>query len=82
MRNKRDPGRRLDINMYTHGHTVEGVQTLPLNMLDAVRALEKSEVLTQAFGSFVPSYVKLKTEEWNAYSRHLTEWERDNTLDC
>ncbi len=82
MRNKRDPGRRLDINMYTHGHTVEGVQTLPLNMLDAVRALEKSEVLAQAFGSFVPSYVKLKTEEWNAYSRHLTEWERDNTLDC
>ncbi len=82
MRNKRDPGRRLDINMYTHGHTVEGVQTLPLNMLDAVRALEKSEVLGQAFGSFVPSYVKLKTEEWNAYSRHLTEWERDNTLDC
>ena len=82
MRNKRDPGKRLDINMYTEGHTVTGVKRLPLNMLDAIRALERSEVLREAFGSLIPSYLKLKTEEWNAYSRHLTEWERDNTLDC
>ena len=82
LRNKRDPGRRLDINMYTHGHTVEGVKTLPLNMLDALRALEQSDVLKQALGSFVPAYCKLKTEEWNAFCRHLTAWERDNTLDC
>ena len=82
MRNSRDPGTRLDINMYTHGHTVANVKTLPLNMLDAIRALESSDVLKAAFGGFVPSYIKLKTEEWNAYSRHLTEWERDNTLDC
>ena len=82
MRQRRDPGKRLDINMYTDGHTVEGVKRLPLNMLDAIRALESCPVLNEAFGSFVPSYVKLKTEEWNAYSRQLTEWERDNTLDC
>ena len=82
MRNKRDPGKRLDINMYTDGHTVGDVKRLPLNMLDAIRALEKSDVLREAFGSFVPSYIKLKTEEWNAYSRHLTQWERDTTLDC
>ena len=31
---------------------------------------------------FVNSYIKLKTREWNDYSRHLTEWERANTLDC
>ena len=82
MRNKRDPGKRLDINMYTDGHTVSDVKRLPLNMLDAIRAFEASEVLRDAFGLFVPSYVKLKTEEWNAYSRHLTQWERDTTLDC
>ncbi len=81
MRDKRDPGRRLDINMYTDGHTVEGVKRLPLNMLDAIRALEGSEVLTRSFESFVPSYLKLKHEEWNA-ARHLTQWEHDNTLDC
>ena len=82
MRNKRDPGKRLDINMYTDGHTVTDVKRLPLNMLDAIRAFEASDVLRRAFGAFVPSYVKLKHEEWNAYSRHLTDWERDTTLDC
>jgi glutamine synthetase len=80
--NKRDPGKRLDINMYTEGHTVKGVKKLPLNMLDALRALEQSSVLSGAFGDFVPAFLKLKTEEWNAYARHLTQWERDATLDC
>jgi glutamine synthetase len=80
--NKRDPGKRLDINMYTEGHTVKGVKKLPLNMLDALRSLEQSSVLSGAFGDFVPAYLKLKNEEWNAYARHLTQWERDSTLDC
>jgi glutamine synthetase type III len=79
---KRDPGKRLDINMYTDGHTVENVKRLPLNLLDALRALEQSSVLGEALGTFVPAYLKLKHQEWNAYSRHLTQWERDNTLDC
>ena len=82
LRNARDPGPRLDLNMYTHGHTVEGVKTLPLNLLDALRALERSAVLGEALGRFVPAYLKLKHEEWNAFSRHLTAWECDNTLDC
>ena len=29
MNNKRDPGKRLDINMYTEGHTIEGLKKLP-----------------------------------------------------
>ena len=31
---------------------------------------------------FVNAYSKLKTQEWNNFARHLTQWERDNTLDC
>lgn len=80
--NGRDPGARLDINMYTHGHTVPDARKLPLNLLDALRALEASEVLGAALGGFVPAYLKLKHEEWNDYARHLTQWERDTTLDC
>ena len=34
------------------------------------------------FGSFVGSYASLKHGEWNDYARHLTQWERDTTLDC
>jgi glutamine synthetase len=83
MRNNRDPGPRLDINMYTEGHKAAGAKKLPLNLLDALRALEHSEVLKQALGDkTVASYLKLKYEDWNAYSRHLTDWERQTTLDC
>lgn len=80
--NGRDPGPRLDINMYTEGHTVTDAKKLPLNLLDALRALENSDVLKEALGSLVPAYLKLKHSEWNEYARHLTKWECDTTLDC
>ena len=39
--------------------------------------------LREYFGeSFINSYCTMKTAEWNAYTRHLTEWERQTTLDC
>jgi glutamine synthetase len=81
--NSRDPGKRLDINMYTEGHTVKGGKKLPLNLLDAIRLMEKSKTVREQLGdSFVDSYCKLKYADWNSYTRHLTEWERQNTLDC
>ncbi len=77
------PGKRLDINMYTHGHTVDGVKKLPLNLLDALRAFDASATLKAGLGEgFCRSYLKLKAAEWNDYSRHLSEWERETTLDC
>ncbi|MBV9509211.1 MAG: type III glutamate--ammonia ligase [Caulobacteraceae bacterium] len=80
--NRRDPGPRLDINMYTDGHTVSGVKTLPLNLMDALRAFDGSDVLKEALGALAPAYLKLKLNEWNDYCRHLTQWERETTLDC
>lgn len=83
IRNQRDPGERLDINMYTDGHTVAGVRKLPLNLLDALRLLDCSEVLRAALGGrFVDSYVKLKLQEWNDFMSHPSAWERARTLDC
>lgn len=80
---KTDPGKRLDINMYTDGHKVKDAKRLPLNLLDALRALESSSTLKEALGeSFVNSYAKLKHSEWNAFSAHLSDWERQATLDC
>ena len=79
--NARDPGKRLDINMYTHGHTVDVAKKLPINLLDALRMLESSEVLAKRLGALVPSYLKLKRLEWDSYARHLSAWERENTLD-
>jgi glutamate---methylamine ligase len=80
---KRSPGKRLDINMYTDGHTVKNAKRLPLNLLDALRAFDKSSILANGLGKeVVEAYSKLRLADWNAYSRHLTEWERDTTLDC
>jgi glutamine synthetase type III len=78
----RDPGKRLDINMYEPGAVPAGTRHLPLNLLDALRALDASAMLREALGgSFVASYVKLRMAEWHDYMRHLTDWERERTLD-
>lgn len=83
MANSRDPGPRLDINMYTEGAKVPKAKQLPLNLLDALRALEASDVLKAQLGeAVVGSYLKLKHSDWNEHCRQLTEWERQTTLDC
>ena len=81
--NKRDPGKRLDINMYTEGHTVKGLKKLPLNLLDAIRKTEKGAALKKQLGEpLIDAYCKLKTDEWDSFKSTISQWERDNTLDC
>jgi glutamate---methylamine ligase len=83
LKHKRDPGKRLDIDMYAEGHTVKDAKKLPLNLLDALRALDRSSVLKSGLGEdVVASYIKLRQAEWNEYAGQLTEWERRTTLDC
>jgi glutamine synthetase len=78
-----DPGPRLDLNMYVEGAGLKDVRRLPGNLLDAVRAFEGCEPLRASLGAaFVESYAKLKRREWDGFMRHLTQWERDHTLDC
>jgi glutamine synthetase type III len=81
--NKRDPGKPLDINMYTEQHKLKKVRKLPGNLLDAIRLLDSSKVARSVFGDeFIDSYVKLKSEEWLRFTRSISSWERDHTLDC
>ena len=81
--NKRNPGKRLDINMYTEGHKAGKVKKLPLNLLDAIRDFDKSKIIRQGFGNdLVDSYVKLKNQDWSSFNKHLSNWERETTLDC
>jgi len=82
IRSKADPGKRYDIDMYQHGHTVKGAPKLPLNLLDALREFDKDKSLKAALGEeFSSAYLKLKHQEWNSYASHFTQWERDHTLD-
>ena len=77
------PGKRLDIDMYAEPHKARNARKLPLNLLDALRALEADPVLCEGTGTeAVQAFLKLKHAEWNEYARHLTDWERETTLDC
>ena len=56
----------------------EGVvmSALPATLLEAIRALEKDELLTDVCGaSFVKAYITEKEKEWERYSREVTDWE-------
>ncbi|HVM78479.1 MAG TPA: type III glutamate--ammonia ligase [Stellaceae bacterium] len=80
---RRNPGKRLDVNMYTEGHTIANLRRLPGNLLDAIRLFESSKVLRDGLGAaFVDSYAKLKLREWKSYASHISQWERDYTLDA
>jgi glutamine synthetase len=69
--------------MYTEGHTVAKLRRLPGNLLDAVRLFEQSKVMRDSLGAaFVDSYSKLKHREWKSYASHISQWERDHTLDA
>ena len=82
IQSKADPGKRHDIDMYAEGHKVRGAPKLPLNMLDALREYDKDKGLKAAMGEeFSAAFIKLKTQEWNAYACHFSQWEKDNTLD-
>ncbi len=81
--NKTDPGQRLDINMYEADVDSLDVPRLPLNLLDALRLTADSTMLRESFGDeTVDAFIKMKSAQWTAYTRHLTQWERDTTLDC
>ena len=81
--NKRDPGEPTMLNMYEEGHKAKGAKKLPLNLLDALRQFDGNRVIREGLGDeIVDAYVKLKMADWNEYSRHLSAWERQHTLDC
>jgi glutamine synthetase type III len=79
----RDPGPRLDNNMYTDPLPPSEVRRLPMNLLDALRSLQKNEVLNKALGApFIDAYTKLKEREWHEHNAQISPWERQTTLDC
>jgi glutamine synthetase len=69
--------------MYTEQHKLKKLRKLPENLLDAIRLFDNSKVARSAFGDeFVDSYVKLKNEEWQRFTRDISPWELSHTLDC
>ena len=77
-----DPGKRYDIDMYAERHKVRGAPRLPLNLLDALREFNENKGLKSMLGDeFSAAYLKLKHQEWDAFTAHFSTWEKENTLD-
>ncbi len=81
--NKLDPGDPNTGNLYTTSSAdlaKAGVETLPANLLDATRELERDEVLREALGEardedYVDYFIKVKRDEWTRYHEQVTPWE-------
>ena len=82
LKNKVDPGQRSDDNSYVKNTQATSTKKLPSNLLDALREFDKNKDFKEKLGKeFCKAFMKLKIEEWNKYTRHLSSWERENTLD-
>ena len=91
LNNKLDPGEPLTCNMYEDYKNYPNLAELPNEIDEAIKELEDSKEITEAFGEqVIKSYVKLKNLEINDFFKEesfdknspVTDWEKNNTLDC
>ena len=89
--NKRKPGKPVFLNMYEESHKVKNLKKLPLSLPESLNFLGNSNVLNKAFGkNTINSYLTLRNRELENYKKSegsfkpdvVTEWEKNNTLDC
>ena len=58
-----------------------GIESLPEDLYDAIRAAERSELLREALGEHVTDYLlRNKREEWDEYKAYVTPFELDRYL--
>ena len=87
IKNKRSPGKRLDINMYTQGNKLKRVKKLPNSLEQAIKKFSNDTIVKKSIGARVVSkYVKLKKRELKEYSQigeaNKASWMRKNIIDC
>jgi glutamine synthetase len=88
---KINPGKPLHCNMYKDFKKYPKLKKLPNDISQAIKMLQKSKPLSEAFGKdVIESYLKLKNSEIKDFKskssfnkkKPVTKWEKDNTLDC
>ncbi len=88
---KLNPGKPLHCNMYEDYKKYPKLKKLPNDVNQAINMLQNSKVLLKAFGTdVIKSYIKLKNSEIknfkarNVFNKRkpVSQWEKDNTLDC
>ena len=88
---KLNPGKPLHCNMYEDYKKYPKLKKLPNDINQAINMLQNSKALSKAFGSdVIKSYIKLKNSEIKNFKarnnfnkrKPVSQWEKDNTLDC
>ena len=91
LRNKINPGKPLNCNMYTDYKKYPKLPKLPNELKQSLEQLENNKEMNKRFGKNVlNSFIKLKNleiKEFNSKekfdkSKPITKWESKNTLDC
>ena len=91
MNNKSNPGEPLTCNMYTDSKNYPNLAKLPNDLEDSLSKLDGNIHLKEAFSEeVINSYIKLKNQEIDEFNKEevfdkkkdITDWEKNNTLDC
>ena len=91
LKNKVDPGKPLDCNMYEDHAKYPDLPKLPDKLTQSLNLLQNNKEMNEAFGNeTINSYIKLRKSEIEEFdnkenfdkSKPVTQWERQNTLDC
>ena len=91
LKNKINPGKPLNCNMYTDYKKYPNLPKLPNELSQSLEQLRNNKEMNKRFGrDTLNSFIKLRTleiKEFNSKekfdkSKPITKWESQNTLDC
>jgi glutamine synthetase len=78
------PPKSVDANIFdmtAAERTAAGVDSLPGNLYEAVKTLEKDDLMKKALGEHIfEKYTEAKLAEWDSFRTAVTEWEINNYL--
>ncbi|MCG5076127.1 type III glutamate--ammonia ligase [Paraburkholderia tagetis] len=82
--NKLEPGEPCNLNLYEMSPQElrqREISILPQNLQDALREMERDEVMMEALGPAGTEFLRLKHMEWIEYMRHVSDWEQKTYLE-
>ena len=91
LKNKINPGKPLNCNMYTDYKKYPNLPKLPDELRQSLDQLKNNKEMNKTFGKeVINSYIKLRNSEIEDFdnqekfdkSKPITKWESQNTLDC
>lgn len=83
LKNKLDPGKPEERNIYEAMEAGKKVKKLPMSLGDALEALRKDKVIQSAMpGEMYRLYDEYKTDEWERFMHTVTDWDQETYMDA